>query len=133
MSQEGFKVLKKRKTLNSRGREHDDPSHTPSSSFLLPHTTVVVPVCFITVAFEKKNQEKDALFDDDDLAKARQLFSQRGGKELSRRDARDDDTQQKSTRDGAERRDVDDVPLFFIKAFCCVFVCKDIPLGNDFE
>ena len=88
-------------------------------------------VCFITVAFEK-NQEKDALFDDD-LAKARQLFSQRGGKELSRRDARDDDTQQKSTRDGAERRDVDDVPLFFIKAFCCVFVCKDIPLGNDFE
>ena len=86
-------------------------------------------VCFITVAFEK-NQEKDALFDDDDLAKARQLFSQRGGKELSRRDARDD-TQQKSTR-GAERRDVD-VPLFFIKAFCCVFVCKDIPLGNDFE
>jgi len=96
----------------------------------------VVPVCFfITVAFEKKNQEKDALFDDDDdLAKARQLFSQRGGKELSRRDARDDDTQQKSTRDGAERRDVDDVPLFFIKALCCVFVCKDIiPLGNDFE
>ena len=91
----------------------------------------MVPVCFITVAFEKKNQEKDALFDDD-LAKARQLFSQRGGKELSRRDARDD-TQQKSTRDGAERRDVDDVPLFFIKAFCCVFVCKDIPLGNDFE
>ena len=92
----------------------------------------MVPVCFITVAFEKKNQEKDALFDDDDdLAKARQLFSQRGGKELSRRDARDDDTQQKSTR-GAERRDVD-VPLFFIKAFCCVFVCKDIPLGNDFE
>ena len=91
----------------------------------------MVPVCFfITVAFEKKNQEKDALFDDD-LAKARQLFSQRGGKELSRRDARDDDTQQKSTR-GAERRDVD-VPLFFIKAFCCVFVCKDIPLGNDFE
>ena len=90
-------------------------------------------VFFITVAFEKKNQEKDALFDDDDLAKARQLFSQRGGKELSRRDARDDDTQQKSTRDGAERRDVDDVPLFFIKAFCCVFVCKDIPLGNDFE
>ena len=90
----------------------------------------MVPVCFITVAFEKKNQEKDALFDDDDLAKARQLFSQRGGKELSRRDARDD-TQQKSTR-GAERRDVD-VPLFFIKAFCCVFVCKDIPLGNDFE
>ena len=86
-------------------------------------------VCFITVAFEKKNQEKDALFDDD-LAKARQLFS-RGGKELSRRDARDDDIQQKSTR-GAERRDVD-VPLFFIKAFCCVFVCKDIPLGNDFE
>ena len=89
-------------------------------------------VCFITVAFEKKNQEKDALFDDDDLAKARQLSSQRGGKELSRRDARDDDIQQKSTR-GAERRDVDDVPLFFIKAFCCVFVCKDIPLGNDFE
>ena len=86
-------------------------------------------VCFITVAFEK-NQEKDALFDDD-LAAARQLFS-RGGKELSRRDARDDDIQQKSTR-GAERRDVD-VPLFFIKAFCCVFVCKDIiPLGNDFE
>jgi len=85
-----------------------------------------VVVCFITVAFEK-NQEKDAF--DDDLA-ARQLFS-RGGKELSRRDARDDDIQQKSTR-GAERRDVD-VPLFFIKAFCCVFVCKDIPLGNDFE
>ena len=85
-------------------------------------------MCFITVAFEK-NQEKDSFFDD--LAAARQLFS-RGGKELSRRDARDD-TQQKSTRDGAERRDVDDVPLFFIKAFCCVFVCKDIPLGNDFE
>ena len=84
-------------------------------------------MCFITVAFEK-NQEKDSFFDD--LAAARQLFS-RGGKELSRRDARDDDTQQKSTR-GAERRDVD-VPLFFIKAFCCVFVCKDIPLGNDFE
>lgn len=71
-------------------------------------------VCFITVAFEK-NQEKDAF--DDDLA-ARQLFS-RGGKELSRRDARDDDTQQKSTR-GAERRDVD-VPLFFIKPFAFLY------------
>ena len=119
MSQEGFKVLKKRKTLNSRGRENEEPSQHHHFCY----TTVVV--CFITVAFEK-NQEKDAF--DDDLA-ARQLFS-RGGKELSRRDARDD-TQQKSTR-GAERRDVD-VPLFFIKAFCCVFVCKDIPLGNDFE
>jgi len=87
-----------------------------------------VVVCFITVAFEKKNQEKDALFDDDDLAKARQLFSQRGGKELSRRDARDDDTQQKSTR-GAERRDVD-VPLFFIKPFLLRFCMQGHTFGE---